>query len=114
MAVRDVAAYAVAVVHHSATAHRQILQIGGPRPLSWDDIVQAFELQLSRPLPVRKMAVGELTPDLPDFVAQLLTALDSYDSPIDMTESNATYGIEPTDLSTFARTFVNANRPAPV
>lgn len=110
VAVRDVAAYAVAVVQHPA-AHRQTVLVGGPRPLTWDDVVLAFEHQLGRRLPVRKLAAGEPAADLPDFVAQLLTALDGYDSPIDMTERNATYGIEPTDLSTFVRTFVEASTP---
>ena len=111
VAVRDVAAYAVAVVQHPE-AHRRTIRVGGPRPLTWDDVVQAFEHQLGRRVPVRKVAAGEPT-DLPDFVAQLLTALDGYDSPIDMTESNATYGIEPTDLTTFVRTFVDASQPVP-
>lgn len=113
VAVRDVVSYAVAVVQHPA-AHRQTIRVGGPSPLSWDDVVQAFEHQLGRSVPVRRLAVGEPAEDLPDFVAQLLTALDGYDSPIDMTESNATYGIEPTDLSTFVRTFVSTNHhPVP-
>lgn len=111
VAVRDVAAYAVAVVQHPE-AHRRTIRVGGPRPLTWDDVVEAFEHQLGRRVPVRKVAAGEPT-DLPDFVAQLLTALDGYDSPIDMTESNATYGIEPTDLTTFVRTFVDASQPVP-
>lgn len=111
VAVRDVAAYAVAVVQHPE-AHRRTIRVGGPRPLCWDDVVQAFEHQLGRRVPVRKVAAGDPV-DLPDFVAQLLTALDGYDSPIDMTESNATYGIEPTDLTTFVRTFVDASQPVP-
>ena len=111
VAVRDVAAYAVAVVQHPE-AHRRTIRVGGPRPLTWDDVVEALEHQLGRRVPVRIVAAGEPT-NLPDFVAQLLTALDGYDSPIDMTESNATYGIEPTDLTTFVRTFVDASQPVP-
>ena len=32
--------------------------------------------------------------------------LDSYDSPLDMTELSKTYGVTPTTLADFVRTFV--------
>lgn len=41
----------------------------------------------------------------------LLTAIDTYDSPIDMTELSAAYGVTPTTLDDFVRDFVAANTP---
>ncbi len=45
--------------------------------------------------------------DLPEFIIELLTALDGCDSPIDMTQTNATLGIEPTHLADFVNTLAS-------
>lgn len=100
VAMRDVAAYVVAAVHHRQ-AQRQTIVVGGPEPLSWYDIVAAFEQQLARSVPVRTVPLGGPGPDLPEFITQLLTALDGYDSPIHMAATNRTFGIEPTHLTEF-------------
>ncbi len=106
VAMRDVAAYAVAALHHPHAQARTIM-IGGPQPLSWHDIVATFEQQLGRSITVRTVDPGDVAPDLPDFVTQLLTALDGYDSPIDMDQNSSTYGVEPTELAEFVRTYVS-------
>lgn len=106
VAMGDVAAYAQAVLNQ-AEAHCQTIRIGGPRPLSWQDVVAAFEHELDRRVPVRSLPLGEPAEGLPTFVAQLLTALEGYDSPIDMTETSTTYGVEPTHLESFVHAIVS-------
>ena len=44
--MRDVAAYALATLEHKAT--RQTLVIGGPEPVSWWDVIAAFNAELGR------------------------------------------------------------------
>lgn len=58
---------------------------------------------------VHTVPTGQPTPSLPDFVTQLLTALDSYDSPIDIRQAASTYGVTPTSLSAFVHSFVLAS-----
>lgn len=100
VAMADVAAYAIAALNQPHT-HRQTIVLGGPEPLSWYDIVAAFEHELGRSLPVDTVPPGESVPDLPEFITELLTALDGYDSPIDMTEASSTLAVEPTHLTDF-------------
>lgn len=105
VAMSDVAAYAAAALDHPE-AHRQRIVVAGPEPLTWHDIVRAFEKRLDRTLPVQTWPVGQRVPDLPEFITQLLTALDGYDSPVDMTHISHTYSIEPTALTHFVDSIV--------
>jgi NADH dehydrogenase len=110
VAMHDVAAYAVAAVK-SERAKGQTLVIGGPEPLSWRDVVAAFERELGHDIPIRTVSPGEPVPGLLDFVNELLVGLETYDSPIDMNDLAETYGVRPTPLTEFVRGFVAAARP---
>ncbi len=100
VAVRDVAAYAVAALEDGVAA-RQTIVIGGADPLSWRDVVGEVETALGRPVEVRSVGRGEPVPGLDATMSGLLTVLDTYDSPIDMTGTSSTFGIAPTSMSTF-------------
>jgi NADH dehydrogenase len=105
VAMGDVAAYAVAALEHEFAAG-QILPLGGPRPLTWQDVVEAYERELGRRLEVRTVAPGQPVPGLPDFVAGLLAVLDTYDSPLEMDELAKSYGVTPTSVNEFVRIHV--------
>jgi NADH dehydrogenase len=108
VAMRDVAAYAVAALDHR-DAEGQTLLIGGPQALTWRDIVEVFEHELGHPVVLRSVPPGQPVPGLPDFVAQLLAVLDSYDSHIDISRLASSYGVTPTSIAEFARDSVAAN-----
>lgn len=105
VAARDVAAYAVAALDHARSAGR-VLVIGGPQPLSWQDVVGMFEEVLGREVPTRSMPLGTSVPGLPDAVRGVLTALETYDSPLDMAEPSRTFGVPPSTLGDYVREFV--------
>lgn len=107
VAMRDVAAYAVAATR-SERGTRTLL-VGGPEPLSWRDIVRAFDEELGKEVSVHTVNPGESIPTLPEFATALLTALEMYDSPLDITEVSNMYGIAPTNVSEFVRDFVVAH-----
>jgi NADH dehydrogenase len=107
VSMADVAAYAVAAIRR-ADAVGQTLVIGGPEPVSWRDVVAEFERELRRDVPIQTVPMGSQVPGLPELVSGLLTSLETYDSPIDMTEIAARYGITPTPLRTFVHGFVAA------
>ncbi len=102
VAQQDVAAYTVAALDHPAARNKSIT-IGGPEPLSWWDIASAFEQVLGRPVPIETIPIGQRLPGLPDFVTDLVTVLEMYDSPIDMRETASMYGVEPTPLISWIR-----------
>lgn len=102
VAQQDVAAFTVAALDHPA-ANNSTIVIGGPEPLSWRDIVSTFEQELGRPVPLETVAVGQRLPGLPDFVTDLVTALEMYDTPLDMREMTSIYGVDPTSLTSWVR-----------
>ena len=106
IAMDDVAAYACAALTNPH-AHRQTVIVAGPDPVSWYDIVTAFENELQRSLRVHNLPPGLPAPDLPDFVTQLLTALDGYDTPIDMTQTSSDFGIAPTHLADYIHAYAS-------
>jgi uncharacterized protein YbjT (DUF2867 family) len=107
VAVDDVAAYAAAAVDHPAAADT-LLPIGGPEPVSWLDVVAAFEAELAREVPVRWIDPGEPVPGIPEVVHPLMWAFEAYDSPLEMGELSATFGVTPTPLTDHVRSFARA------
>lgn len=113
VAVRDVAAYAVAALEHKE-AEGQTLLIGGPEPISWYDVVAAFEQELGREIPVHTVPLGQPVPGMPDWLSQVLTGLETYDSPLVMGPLADAYGVTPTPLAEWARDVVKTSRePVP-
>jgi len=107
VSVSDVVAYAVAALHRPESV-KETLVIGGPESVSWLDIVAAFEDELGHPIPVRTTPPGMPVPGQPLFVTELLTALDSYDSPIDMHALQAAYGVTPCPMGDYVRGFLSS------
>jgi len=105
VSVDDVAAFAVAAVGHPQ-AMNQTIVIGGPEPVTWRDVVAAYERALGRPIEVRTIPPGQPLPGLPDVVSQLAAGMDTYDSPLDMTETAARFGVRLTPLEEFVRRVV--------
>ncbi|MDQ3573408.1 MAG: SDR family oxidoreductase [Actinomycetota bacterium] len=106
VAMRDVVSYAVAALERDE-ANNQRLLIGGPDAISWRDAVAAFEHELGREIPVHTVRPGEPVPGMPEQVNGLFQALETYDSPLDMTAMAVTYGVTPTGLDDFVHAFVS-------
>jgi uncharacterized protein YbjT (DUF2867 family) len=105
----DVRAFALAVVGHPA-ASNQTLMLGGPQALSFRDVVATYERVLGRPLEVRHVKAGGPLPGAPEFVGQMLAALDTFDSPIPMDETARIFGVQLTSVDEFARRSVSVSR----
>jgi len=97
----DVAALATAAVDHPA-ARNLYTPVGGPRAVSWRDVVGAVSEALGEELSVHWVAPGEPVPLLPPEIGGLLAALETYDTRVDMTEPVRTFGLELTTLEAFA------------
>jgi len=96
----DVAAFATKSIGHPAALQQQ-LAIGGPQPLSWRDIIAAFERVLKRELQVRFVPPGEAVPNMPVMITQLLAGMDTFDSSLDTTDIAHAFDIELTSLEKF-------------
>lgn len=102
VSINDVAAFAAAAVDNPAARNQQIF-IGGPEPLSWNDVVTRAGEVLGRELPVRRVPPGEALPGLPDVVSGLMAGMDTYDSPVDMIATAATFGVQLTPAAQVLR-----------
>ena len=104
VAMADVVAYAVAAVENPCADNQEILIAGAP-PAAWRDAVAAVERVRGRPIPVRSVQPGDPIPLVPPGMSLVLAAMEMADSNIDMAETAAVYGIEPTSVEGFARQF---------
>jgi NADH dehydrogenase len=102
VALDDVAAFTARSVDHPAGRNRYVA-IGGPEALSWRDVIAAYERALGRTLKVEWIAPGQAVPGLPGPMSQLLAGMETYESPVDMTETAKTWGIALTSIETFIR-----------
>ncbi len=99
---RDVGAFIVAAIGHER-AINQYLPIGGPAPVSWRDVVAAYERVTGRDIPIQCVAPGDPAIGLPDPMPSLLASTDTYDSALDMTDLARTFGVSLTSIDTFVR-----------
>lgn len=105
VAMQDVTDYALAGLDNDKTKYQRLV-IGGPSAISWRDVIEAFERALGREVPVRTVALGEPVPGLPAQVNVLLHALETYDSPVDVSEISRRYGVRPTSIGEFVEGFL--------
>jgi uncharacterized protein YbjT (DUF2867 family) len=105
ISMEDVASFTIAAVGNPA-AENQRLVLGGPEPLSFRDAVGVFEEVLGRRIPVRSVAPGEPVPGLSAGVAGIAAAMDTFESPVEMTAMARTYGVALTPLEAVARRMV--------
>jgi uncharacterized protein YbjT (DUF2867 family) len=102
ISVSDVAAFILAAIDNPAAINQRLV-LGGPQALSFRDAVAIYERLLGHQIQINSVAPGESVPGLPQRLAQLLAGLDTYDSPIDMTETAPTFGIQLTPLEEVVR-----------
>ncbi len=98
----DVAAFATTAVGHPAAMNRY-LPLGGPQSVSWRDVITAFESTLGRKIPVRSVPPRSSVPGLPQFMSDMMTFMETFDSPLNMTETARTFGVTLTTLEEFMR-----------
>lgn len=102
IAQRDLAGFAARAADVSA-ARNATLVVGGPAPISFRDIVQAYERALGRAIEVRSVARGEPIPGVPEPVWGIAAALDSFDTIIPMEALARAFEITLTTVDDLAR-----------
>jgi NADH dehydrogenase len=100
ISIEDVAAFAVATVGNDAARNRTLV-LGGPQPLSWRDIVAAYERALGRQLEVEFVPMGDGLPGFPEFISGFMNALETYDSVIEMESTAREFGVRQLTLDEY-------------
>jgi NADH dehydrogenase len=109
VSITDVAEYAVAALDRD-DAVGLALPVGGPEPLSWRDVVAAFERELGREIAVNYVPIGAEVPGMAPLLVDLLSVLETYDSPLDMSGPSAQFGVKPRSFDDFVHNFVAGAR----
>ncbi|MBV8204159.1 MAG: SDR family oxidoreductase [Candidatus Eremiobacteraeota bacterium] len=99
---RDVASFALGALSNQGAKNKTIA-IGGPRPLSWRDIVAVYELFLGYPVVLQELPPGSALPGAPQFMSDMLAFMDTYESPINMTQTASDFKVALTPVETFVR-----------
>jgi uncharacterized protein YbjT (DUF2867 family) len=106
VADHDVAAFAVAAVDNPA-AFNQTIQIAGPEAVSWLDIFNIAGRVLGRELEINRIPPTEPIPFVPTDAGMTMSGLmamtDTYETPIDMSETSKKYGVRLTTVEEFLR-----------
>jgi uncharacterized protein YbjT (DUF2867 family) len=104
VAVDDVAGFAAGAVGNDAALDKDLL-IGGPDPLSWSDVIAAFERVHGTTLEVENLPLGAPMPGFPPAGAGLMSVLETYDSPqpLSAEEAKETFGVQLTGIEDFLR-----------
>jgi len=97
LSMRDAASFAVAAVENPAARNATIV-IGGPSPVSWTDVVAAAEHIVGRPIETQSVPLGQSIEGLRPGIAGMFSAMETYDSAIDMDETARTFGVTLTPL----------------
>ncbi len=103
IAVDDVAGYAAGAVRNDAAIGDFL--IGGPSPLSWHDVISAFESVKGVRLEIQSLQAGAPMPGFPDGASGFMTVLETYDSPepISSAEAERIFGVRLTTVDEFMR-----------
>ena len=103
----DVATFTLAAIAHPRAINQRLI-LGGPEPLSFRDAVAAYERVLGKHIIVQSINPGVPVPGVPEAVWGLAAGFDTFDSPMDMTETARTFGVKLTSLEEFVRQSVLA------
>jgi hypothetical protein len=96
--------FGAAVVDNSKAVNKTVT-IGGPASYTWTEVVQAVGKAIGQDLPINYVSFEEPVPLLPEGAPDVLKALETYESFIDMSQTAPMYGIELTPLEAFAKGF---------
>jgi uncharacterized protein YbjT (DUF2867 family) len=102
IAMADVAAFILACVDNPR-AMNQKLVLGGPEALSFRDAAAIYGKVLGKEIEVVSVEPGTPLPNLSPGAAAMAASFDFFDSPVEMSQTAAQYGVSLTSLDTFVR-----------
>jgi uncharacterized protein YbjT (DUF2867 family) len=102
VSIHDVASFITSSVGNPS-ARNTYIPIGGPKAISWTDIIGTFESLLGKRVPIVSVPPGTEIPGMPEGMQELLTGMETYDSVVDSTRMAKTLGVKQTNIEEAAR-----------
>jgi uncharacterized protein YbjT (DUF2867 family) len=112
ISIEDVAAFITASVGNPA-ARNIIMPLGGPRAISWNDIMGIFETVSGRKVQIMRASPGTEIAGLSEGMLELLNRMEAYDSMVDTTRLSKQFGVKPTPVEDVVRSCLSKQRLAP-
>jgi uncharacterized protein YbjT (DUF2867 family) len=109
ISIFDVASFISSSIGNPA-ARNLYMPLGGPKPVSWNDIVGTFESQLSRRIQVVRAPLGADLPGLPEGMQELMASMELYDSAVDTAKLCKLFGVKLTSLEDAVRLSLSQQR----
>jgi uncharacterized protein YbjT (DUF2867 family) len=109
ISIFDVAAFICSSVGNPA-ARNLYMPLGGPKPVSWNDIVGTFESQLSRRIQVVRAPPGTDLPGIPEGMQELMAMMEMYDSAVDTAKLCKLFGVKLTPMEDAVRLSLSQQR----
>ncbi|HEY3420042.1 MAG TPA: SDR family oxidoreductase [Methanomassiliicoccales archaeon] len=97
ISIEDVAGFIISSVGNPAARNTRLL-IGGPKAISWNDIIGTFEMTLRKRIPVIHDLPGTEIPGIPEGMLELLTGMETYDSMVDTAKLYKVFGLRQTSM----------------
>ena len=97
ISIFDVAEFITSSVGNPS-ARNTYLPTGGPKAISWTDIMGAFESALGRRVKVSHVPPGTEIPGVPEGMLELMTEMEMYDSVRDTAKLSKQFGIRQTPV----------------
>lgn len=105
MTIDDITSFVVATIDHPDAMNQRLI-IGGPEPISWRDVIAAYENELNHSLEVKIMPPGTplpymtaRTPDQLAILMGLVQMLETMDTYMDASETVNKFGVKPMTLA---------------
>ncbi len=102
VSIYDVASFITASVGNNST-RKSYLPVGGPKAISWSDVIGTFESLLGKRIPIVHVPPGDEVPGLTEGMQELLTGMEMYDSAIDSSKVAKLMGVKQTNIEEAAR-----------
>jgi uncharacterized protein YbjT (DUF2867 family) len=110
ISINDVAAFISSSVGNPM-ARNMHMTLGGPRPISGNDIIGTFETIMGKRVQVTHSPSGTEIPGISEGMMQLLAGMDTYDSAVDSTRLSKMFGVNQTPIEEAARSYLSQHKP---
>lgn len=106
ISIEDVASFITSSVGNPSARNLQ-MTLGGPKAISWNDIMGTFETVLGRRVQVIRAQPGTELPGVTEGMLELLAEMETYDSYVDTAKLSRLFGVRQTTIEEAARYYLS-------
>jgi NADH dehydrogenase len=109
ISIQDVASFITSSVGNPS-ARNLYMPIGGPKTISWNELISIYESLLGKRIPVVHVPIGTEIPGMSEGMQELLDGMGMYDSAVDTVRLSKLFGVKQTSIEDAARISLSQQR----